>query len=297
MLCIKEKIRKLICFLDFLSEIRKNKEIDISKVNGINNEIREKKIIVSLTSYPKRFSHLDIVIKSLLNQSMKPDYIILYLGEDSKNVKLPHKLTDLTSYGLEIKYEKDDLKPHKKYYYAMQQFPDAIIITVDDDAVYDINMIRDLYSTYEKHPRCVVARRAHEIVFDESGNRLSYSQWKYEVKSTAPSYRYIATGVGSVLYPPNLISEHKLFDKELIKKVALFTDDLWLKYFEVRNKVPVIPTNSKISHPLILPGSESTGLAKQNVANNNNDISMDLIEKSLGRTMYQLIIDCENSEL
>ena len=58
-------------------------------------ERRGSKDIVSLTSYPKRFRYLHLTVKSLLLQTVKPDKIILYLGDDARDVPLPEALVRL----------------------------------------------------------------------------------------------------------------------------------------------------------------------------------------------------------
>ena len=45
----------------------------------------------------------------------------------------------------------------------MQEFPDDIIVTVDDDVIYYKEMLSELYKTYLKFPKCIVTGRAHEI--------------------------------------------------------------------------------------------------------------------------------------
>ena len=50
---------------------------------------RSRELIVSLTSYPKRFSTLHLTLKSLLTQSVRPDRVILWLAEADKNAVPP----------------------------------------------------------------------------------------------------------------------------------------------------------------------------------------------------------------
>ena len=42
-----------------------------------------KDVIISLTSYPARFKNLHIVIRSLLQQRIRAEKIVLYLGKDT----------------------------------------------------------------------------------------------------------------------------------------------------------------------------------------------------------------------
>lgn len=236
---------------------------------GINTkEVRKEKIIISLTSFPARFSNLYICIKSLLNQTLKPDYIILYLGKDSTDVKLPSSLLDLQKYGLQIVRDVDDIKPHKKYFYAMKAFPDDIVITVDDDCVYDKNLVKDLYFAHLKYPKTVVARNVRVIPTTIE----TYDKWKYKsnlVMSTSLSY--LAVGLGGVLYPPNVLCS-ECFNLDKIKDLCLTADDIWLKYHELLNHVAVTYCPSIYYMPVILKESTKVSLFHQNLGDHKNDI-------------------------
>ena len=55
---------------------------------------RETQLIVSLTSYRERFKDLPITIYSILNQSLKPDRVILWLDEEYEDLtNLPYEIT------------------------------------------------------------------------------------------------------------------------------------------------------------------------------------------------------------
>ena len=82
--------------------------------SGVEEPSRQQKIIVSLTSYPKRFRYLHLTVKSLLLQTVKPDKIILYLGDDARDVPLPEALVRLKKKGLSIEYRTGNLRSHKK---------------------------------------------------------------------------------------------------------------------------------------------------------------------------------------
>lgn len=161
------------------------------------------RIIVSLTSYGDRLNTLSICLKSLLNQTKKADKILVYLTDDIKESHLPSSLLELRDRGIEYRFVPLDLKPHKKYYYAMQEFPDDIIVTVDDDVIYYKEMLSELYKTYLKFPKCIVTGRAHEITFNDDGSIKAYDDWNWcSQKYEQPSMKLLATGAGSVLYPP-----------------------------------------------------------------------------------------------
>lgn len=253
------------------------KFMSIKKMGIETNSKRNKKIIVSLTSYHKRFATLDSCIKTLLLQTLKPNKIILYIVEDDKKY-LPEKVLRLQKYGLDIRYVKDDLRPHKKYYYAMKEFPNDIVITTDDDCLYSKYLVEELYRTYKKFPQAIIAGRARDIKV-ENGEFLPYDTWNLTEKSFKPSLSLLATGVGGVLYPPHLLNLSELLNVNEINKY-ISVDDLWLKAVELIGRVPIVLCDSKVDRVRIeLPGAAENGLTKSNVEMNQNDVYWSLLNR------------------
>lgn len=235
---------------------------------------RKENVIVSLTSFPDRINTVSICIQSLLRQTSTPRKIILWLSKEqfpNQEDDLPLDLLKLCSKKrFEICWTSDDLKPHKKYFYAMQQYPDIPIITVDDDVEYDSTLIEKLMRSYRNFPNCVSAMRANLMMFKENGQLREYDHWIYEyrVLIDTPSYQLLPTGIGGVLYPPNVVSK-EAFNKEAIKKTSLYCDDLWLKINTVINNVKtVVPRdNCKIN---IIKDTQEVSLGKINIFTRNN---------------------------
>ena len=240
-------------------------------------------VIISLTSYPARLSFLHVVIRSLLKQKVAPEKIILYLGADTKDSDIPKKLRKLTKYNFEIRTGYEDLKPHKKYFYVMQEFPEYTIITTDDDLIYDKNLVGDLLECAKKNPGCVCARRVNLMTKDKNGVLNPYSKWKWEYKAlTEPSHALIATGCGGILYPPNILPP-ETFDAVAIKEHCLNTDDIWLKFMELKNSVKIVFSNNNVVHPLTLRHTQESGLLQTNTSGENrNDINIKKMEEYRG---------------
>lgn len=269
------------CVYNSIHELRS--EIKIFKVRiepirfGVNKQLRETPIIVSMTSYDKRFSTLNICIKSLLRQTYKPDRIILYLAEKDRRA-LTKEIISLKKFGLEIIYVDEDLRPHKKYYYAMKDNPDAIVITVDDDCIYSPKLIEYLIKTNKIFPNAITAARARKIEADKNGF-LAYNKWNLATISNKPSDQLIATGVGGVLYPPHLLDPNLLLNKSEIKKY-IQVDDLWLKTVEILNHVPTVVCDKRIDEKRIeIPSAQSIGLTQTNVLKNENDLYWSKLDK------------------
>ena len=255
-----------------------NNNLPILKPSTIANGV-----IVSLTSYPARLKSINLVIRSLLKQKVAAEKVVLYLGIDTKETDIPKKLKKLTKYNFEIRFGYEDLKPHKKYYFAMQEFPNHTIITVDDDLIYDKNLVSDLIACAKKNPGCVCARRVNLITKNDEGKLNPYSKWEWEYKKlTAPSHSLLATGCGGVLYPPHILPL-ETFNLQAIKEICLNTDDIWLKFMELKNDVKVVFSNNKVVHPLSLRHTQESGLLQTNTAGENrNDINIVQVQNYTG---------------
>ena len=239
-------------------------------------------IIVSLTSYPLRISTIHKTIETLLNQTLKADKVILWLAIPqfpNKEADLPKELLQYKERGLEIKWCPDDLRSHKKYYYAMQEFPEALIVTVDDDLLYSSSMIETLYSSYLKHPYAVSALRVHLIKFDEDGQISPYEEWTKEYNGLIgiPSMQLCSTSGAGCLYPPHCMHTD-VFRKDLIKEFCLNADDLWLKAMQVLAGTPVVLAASHRPLKYVL-GTQESALYNTNGPLGQNDIQLNNILK------------------
>ena len=193
-------------------------------------ELRQQKIIVSFTSYYKRFGILTNVIQSIKQQTLLPKKILLVLYKDDF---YKYKL-NLT--GIEIIKVNKYIKSHKKYFYSMINYRDYAIITLDDDIFYPSDTILSIYESYIKHPNIISGRRSHLMRYKKNNELKKYANWIIDQKIVNGSdYNvFITTGAGAI-YPPDIlnIKEKHL---NLINEV-ITTDDIILKHFEITNKI------------------------------------------------------------
>lgn len=244
-------------------------------------EITDKlpEVIVSLTSHPGRIAMVHQTVRSLLEQTVSPYKIILWLSKEQfprKEAELPGILVKMSqdAENFVIRWVDGDIKPHKKYYYAMQEFKDYPVIIVDDDAVYEKCLVERLLCSYVKFPDCISAMRANLMNFKRDGSFMDYSGWimDYKVLLDIPSTQLVPVGVGGVLYPPNSLPA-ETFLEEAICRNCLFCDDLWLKIMASHNGYrTVVP--KKFCTERLIEGSQDVALWKINVYGDNNDQSL-----------------------
>lgn len=254
------------------------------------------KIIVSLTSYPKRINTVYIPIESMLNQTVKVDKIILWLAkEEFPNLyeDLPVNLLELQKYGLYIEWCDENLKSHKKYYYALQKFPDDIIITIDDDLIYNKYLIEILLDSFKKFPRAISAMRVHLIKSEEKNkNKIGpYETWikEYNKWFQEPSMQLFATTGAGTLFPPYSLSK-EVFNKKMILENCLYADDIWLKIMQVLIDTPVVLANryQRLSY---IDGTQENALWKSNVIDNKNDLQLNNLLNKYNKKEYENIVE------
>lgn len=231
------------------------------------------RVIVSMTSFPLRIKRIWLVIESILRQSRKPDKIILWLSKEqfpSFN-SLPAKLLKQINRGLEIRLVEGDLRSHKKYFYAIQEFPDDYIITVDDDAFYHSKLLSFLIDLNNKYPITICCNSARYIA-SETGELLPYTHWQIVKTQQEPGTDIIPIGQGGILYPPHSL-HNNVIDEAVFRKYCFLADDIWLNVM-ARLKGTNVAKTSYYSEYLPVLNSNDITLTSVNVNEGLNDIQL-----------------------
>lgn len=235
------------------------------------------RIIVSLTSFSDRLKNdAPQVIKEILTlQTIKPDLVVLSVYKDDEPL-IPDSIRKLANDDkVEIIVSDKNYRPHLKYYPAMKKYKDAVIITVDDDQHYYNRMIEDLYETHVDYPNTVCACRCHRMTYHQDGRPKKYDEWIFQCKEKAvPSFDLFATGVGGVLYPPNILDIDNVSESDIYDYIT--TDDILLKILENERGVRVVGTmNHKMLRTFTSPSSKKDMLCSVNTTGQKiNDINI-----------------------
>ena len=272
---VRKSAKKLCAALN--KSIRKKAKRAVRNVSGIVRKVtftpsydeKKKNIVVCLTTTPGRIRHIFPTIASLARQTMRPDLIVLWLGE--REGYPPGILSKIEKRGICIRHVKD-LGPNTKYHYAFETYQNDLVITVDDDMIYDENMIGELKKAHLNYPDLVVARRVHKIRFERDRKPSKYHDWIWEYRDAdKPSHDLFATGVGGVLYPPQVMALDCWKNTDFLK-VAPGGDDLWLKFCELSCNVKVCAViGSGYLNDVEIYGSKKDSLSSENIGKNRND--------------------------
>lgn len=239
-----------------------------------------REVVVSLTSIPHRMLSIGQCIDSLVEQTRRPDKVLLWLSTENfpnREADVPAEVLERQDACFQIRWVEGDLAPHKKYFYAVQENPEALIVTVDDDVVYDDNLVETLYEGHLANPHAIICQRANLALFRPDGTLRSYDGWVYDCNYLRgkASYQLLPTGIGGVLYPPHSLPE-ATFDVDAISKTSLYADDLWLKAMATANGYPVWMPRERSGYEQIHE-AQAVALWRRNAFQGNNDLVLDKV--------------------
>ena len=247
---------------------------------GIRVSTRKERIVISLATYPPRFASIDLPLKSLLLQSVKPDKILVWVP--CALSKLPQNMRKFEEYGVSFRKAPHDFYSHLKYFYTLQEYANDIVITVDDDAIYPPDLTSTLIHTHNRHPSCICARRVHQITWNKEGNINPYTQWHWIQRNIrTPSIDLFAVGVGGVLYPPHSLHIDPL-SYTLFTKLCPKQDDLWLKWQEMLQGLDVVWAPNTLPDPPLADASQNVSLVEANVHHGENDKAIKALSDYFG---------------
>jgi hypothetical protein len=260
------------------------------RVNGHDNVAP--RVIVSLTSFPQRFTRLNLVLYSLLRQAVAPEKVVLYLSdEELKGASLPRNIAKAQNRGIEIKIVSQNLRPYNKLIHALRDYPDYTIISVDDDRLYRPSLVADLLNGARANPGCVICGLRRQIRVGNDGSLLPYREWPH-IQDTC-GLDVMALGYSGVLYPPGSLHED-VTRTEIFTTLAPTTDDLWFKVMATLNSTPIVSLNSSPEAFSHVSRQTPSALWKHN-QHGVNDINMAGLMRYYGISPEHFLPSCTSS--
>jgi hypothetical protein len=148
----------LILYYDIYRYIKIHFDDESEYVNKYRKlkKYQNSRVVISLTTVPERVKLLKPVIKSLLDQSVKVDQIVLNLPKMCK--ERPYDVPDDLKNMCNIFTCGRDYGPGTKFIPTIlrEQEADTIIIMLDDDYIYGYKFIETLLDEYNRNPDCAI---------------------------------------------------------------------------------------------------------------------------------------------
>jgi len=275
---VKKHVNQQLERLTYAIRSEKLNQISLtSKESGVSEaRYADSDLIVSMTSYGKRLLSVSTTIESIMQGTVKPNRIILWLDSDMKEKALPVVLQNQIKRGLEVYIYEDDIKSYKKLIPALEKYPESIIITIDDDAIYDYDLVETLLKEHLQSPNEIIANRVHQVIVDKNNRPISYNEWRWEQTLENTSNLNFLTGIGGVLYPPHCL-DNEVFNKTEFVKLCKYADDIWFYSMAIKKGTCIKKTITRSANGIMYvlnDDVQSIGLGVQNVGAKRNDIQL-----------------------
>ena len=207
-------------------------------------------LVVSLTATSLRIGRLAEVVQSLLEQTLQPERILIWLSEEpflfDRGVprdQIPtnlRALADAADTPVEVRYT-ENTGPFRKIMPTIENFrgqlSSLIVVTADDDTCYPPRWLESLYAGYRRE-RCAVAFRARRILY-EGGRPLPYRTWpKVDGYDELLRHTLMTTAKDGHLLTPDMLA--KPFFSDDFKRLCPSRCDAWVGAALLARKTPTL---------------------------------------------------------
>lgn len=235
--------------------------------NNLVEEFNNDEIVFSLTSLPWRLKHL---VKNLDNIRNNIPNAEIHLNLP-KIVKRTNDKWDLDKIPEHIKNDKnikifliDDIGPVSKLLPTLKRInnPNTLIITIDDDIIYDIDYLKKFIDLSKKYSNNILSPKIGAF-FD-----INLKQFKYlNELNKKNNFFYLVEGFRGIGYPKLLMTNRIINQIEKLSKLdnCFTSDDLIISYVLYKNNIKIKDLNLDTSkNDINLSESDKRGLKKQN---------------------------------
>lgn len=205
---------------------------------------------VTLTTIFEKQDRCAFVLNHLLtNQTRQPEKVLLHLSEEpylldkgfaNKQITHPqlNQVLEKFSDRIEIRWVKN-IGPYRKLIYTMKDLweSESLMITIDDDFVYNKNLFENLLNDYERE-QCSINYRGFtsNVTSFETMNQFRYQVFRKIIHNRSV-YNFSTNGAGTV-FSSSMFKEVKdlFFREDIFMKHCSTGDDIWYNLMRVLAK-------------------------------------------------------------
>lgn len=234
-------------------------------------------ISVNLTSTLDRLPLCCHAVFSLVNQTLRPDRIVIWLS--SEPYLRDRGISDIPSWVqlmnriepiVEVRWTANH-GPYRKLLPALRESnAEDLVITADDDILYGEHWLERLVAARRENPKQVCAARVRRILRTPWGSLKSYMHWPVVSEEEVLQENVIVTfGGGAVLSRRDFSPDFLETDAYL--KIAPTTDDLWFSAALACSTVAIHCVPGALSELNFIEHAD--GLARENMSGGRKDFS------------------------
>jgi len=201
----------------------------------------KERIIVSMTSYPKRIKNVCLAAYFLLDrQTVKPDEIHLWLSVEefpNKEKDLPENLnTFIECDAIILHWLPKNTFVHKRHEYFKIAKDNDLVFFIDDDVRYADDLIEKVMKVHAKYPDCIVCYNRYPAHVYK-GKRIIYGK---DVVSNVPLVnkdRWCGQSmIPAKIYPKECLSDE---NQAIRDKADPVSDECWFQPWTVYYDIPI----------------------------------------------------------
>ena len=269
------------------------------------------KVIISLTTVPGRIETSKYSLASLLDQTQRVDEIRFYIPLESSKGEpyiIPEWMTNLSKNVKQfiIKRCVKDWGPATKIIPAVldsQREDIDSIIYVDDDIIYNKNMVETLVSYSKRYPKYAICNQGWNVerwIKNSKILQFFHHTRKYFPRSEPFYHNFtdVMQGFSGVLIKPSFFDISALVNIKKYQKEVFFVDDVYLSGLLNNNGIHRITTDIQSGIPFwsefyngFLMRAASHSLSSEH----NNDLRNDKIASKCFTWYKQVIIKVNNT--
>ncbi|MFG3619491.1 hypothetical protein [Nocardia sp. NPDC047654] len=199
---------------------------------------RAERVIITLSTVPHRVQYLGPVLRSLLDQTEPADRVVLAWPRHSLRTGDPYPHLPALPSGVEV-LRCTDLGPATKLLPTLLAEPDAVVVVVDDDAIYPDTFVADLLAGHRVNPKAAVGVRGSRVRFDRDPRYFGHVYGTAVSEATTVD---VLMGMWGYLIPPGALDDD-VHDFDGWPPEMRWQDDVWISGHLARRDVPrlVIP--------------------------------------------------------
>lgn len=123
--------------------------------------------IATLTSFPRRMYFVPRVLRSIYGQTRRPDAVVLHLSTEEypgREADLPAEVMRFVEReGLLLRWHEGNTRQWKKLIPTMQEWPEAEIVSLDDDIIYPPRFVETLTDEFRRNGRTRPVTCGHSV--------------------------------------------------------------------------------------------------------------------------------------
>ena len=197
-----------------------------------------------MTTIPSRSKNITFTINSILKQTISPNKIFITISkkslrEQNINYEIPSNI--LNHPLIEIIISDKDNGPINKLYGGILkcQNKDDIIITVDDDSIYNRYMLENIYNYSKTNTKKAIG----------TIGRIEYKKKIFGYDYDIPCKVKLLEGYGGVGYRKEFFNINDINTDKLSKEI-IFNDDIYISYILQKKNIELLLVPSKIKEPI-----------------------------------------------